>query len=328
MDKCESCNNDAAYILPCSHNVCDICLNNMINDSNNNKLVCQCLGSFTQDEIQRINNNNNNIDIEKCSVHDKSYTHICKCDIIYCDKCIRSCSEPNTYTIEQWKKQTLIKMKNFEVKLYNNIKGLNCIIDMIMNDNNKYMPLIKQIYDTIDTLFIDISHIDNFNKIINDNELPISNIIKRKNTILNKKTVITYRIDKSNIYNVYINTILKHGGNINYSDNILLIRACRDGKLAVVEYLIKHGADIHARNEGALCFAAMNGHLAVVEYLIEHGANIHAKNDLALNGAYECRKFNIVECLISHGANIHARDDYTLQRSSVIWTLLNDNSYL
>jgi hypothetical protein len=76
-------------------------------------------------------------------------------------------------------------MKKFEDKLYNKIKGLNCISEIIRNHNS----IIKQIEDIIDTIYVDISHINNFNNIINDSNIPISNIIKRKKVILNKNFV-------------------------------------------------------------------------------------------------------------------------------------------
>jgi hypothetical protein len=118
---------------------------------------------------------------------------------MYCYKCENIC---NGYTIEEWKKQILLQMDNFKSKLTNKIKGLNCIIEITMNvnDDYDYTSFVKQLDDIIDTMFVDISHIDNFSQLINN--LPISNIIKRKNTILNnnKNNIII----PSEINNKYI----------------------------------------------------------------------------------------------------------------------------
>jgi hypothetical protein len=146
-------------------------------------------------------------DIELCDIHNKPYTLICKNDKVYCEKC--ECDILSMYAIDGWKKQTLLQMKNFEDKLNNKIKGLNCIAELL---NNR--EIIKQIDDIIDTIYVDISHIYNFNKIINDNDLPISNIIKRKNKILNSNTIIQIEFDNDiSIINI-INIIISNDANI------------------------------------------------------------------------------------------------------------------
>jgi hypothetical protein len=83
---------------------------------------------------------------------------------------------------------------------------------MIKNYKEKSLSSIKQIEDIIDTIFIDISHIENFNKLIND--LSISNIIKRKNKILNSNVIIKIDFDNDiSIINI-INIIISNDANI------------------------------------------------------------------------------------------------------------------
>jgi hypothetical protein len=86
---------------------------------------------------------------------------------------------------------------------------------MIRDDNS----IIKQIEDIIDTIFVDISHINNFNKMINDNDdnIPISNIIKRKNKILINKPIPQLNITPSNINKhliELINIVIENDGDI------------------------------------------------------------------------------------------------------------------
>jgi ankyrin repeat protein len=215
--------------------------------------------------------------------------------------------------LDDWKKQALIEMQKFEEKLYNKIKGLNCMVDM----TNYNREITKQIEDIIDTIYVDISHIHNFNKIINDNNIPISNIIKRKKAILNKNVVVSISIpdtlDKHFIE--FINNI-RYDGDIHANNDQALYRAAINGHLDVVECLIKYGADIHASNNRSLINASYYGRLSVVEYLIAHGADIHANEDSALIYASENGHLDIIKCLISHGANVHARNDLALRWAS------------
>jgi hypothetical protein len=183
MDKC-LCNNlsDATqYILPCSHILCEKCL------YDSDELVCpQCFANFKKDNVSSIPNNDTQSSIELCNIHNEQYTKICEHDHMYCDKCECSCI---TYDIKEWKRQILTKMENFRSTLLNKISRLNCIIEIIIIINKiEYNSIIKQIEDIIDTIFVNISHIDNFNQFIDN--IPISSIIKRKNKILNTSIVI------------------------------------------------------------------------------------------------------------------------------------------
>ena len=241
--------------------------------------------------------------VELCNKHNEPYTKIYD-NNMYCDNC-------NTLgsNIDDWKKQTIIDMQKFRTILTAKVKGLTCIAEII----NKYDDsIIKQIENIIDTIFVDFSHIDNFTKMINDNNIPISHMIKRKNQILNNELVIsinkTDKIDKHLIEFIDI-IITKNKGNIHANKDELLRWASYHGYLDIVECLINNGADIHAKNDRALRSASEYGRLAIVEYLISHGANIHAENNQALRAASQGGRTAIVECLINNGADIHAYND-------------------
>ena len=261
--------------------------------------------------------------MENCSLHNDEYVGICGCERLYCKKCDTFCDKSHPVYIKgYWKKQTLIEMQKFEDKLNNKIKGLICIGELTMNNSS----IIKQIEDIIDTIYVDINHIHNFNKTINDSNIPISHIIKRKNTILNKTTVIS--ISSCAYLNEFISIINKYDDtDINVQNNNVLLWASKNGHLDVVECVIKHGADsatpnlgvaadIHAHDEYALRNACDNGHLTIIEYLITHGANIHINDDFFIRRASEYGQLSVVELLIKHGADIHALDDYAIRWAS------------
>jgi hypothetical protein len=370
MDKCFACPNNAEYMLPCYHKICGICLNDIITDG-----IClcyptddcdkQCLTKFKQDDVMLISNNNDTICVDVCPEHNEEYTKICSCDNFYCDKCdnfnnVHTYDRSGIYTIMDWKKQTLQIMENYKFKLNNKVKGLNCIIEII-HPNKELHPITKQLYDIVDTILIKISHIENFNQLIDN--LSISNIRKRKEQLLISTISMPKNIIKSINKNLeifeYVNIILKNGidinthndyvlttasknGNLhvveclikygaNANNNKAFINASYSGNLDIVELLIKYGADIHARNE-ALCYAAMNGKLNIIEYLISHGAglatprpdkvgDIHANNGQALHSASMYGHLDIVEYLISHGVDIHANNESALMTASKYYHL-------
>jgi hypothetical protein len=211
--------------------------------------------------------------VELCIEHNQPYTKIC-CNNLYCDECrdtCEKCSLDEYCDIDDWKKQTLIDMQNLEDKLNNKVKGLNCIMEIITNTNNN-KEITKQIEDIIDTIYVDISHIYNFNKFIND-DIPISNVIKRKKQILKNKRIIQIpSVSLDEHLNCFINMIIKNDGDIHANYEEILIWAMRYDKLSIVESLIKYGADVHTLNDRALRWASKYGHLNVVKCLIAHGA--------------------------------------------------------
>jgi ankyrin repeat protein len=243
-------------------------------------------------------------------------------------------------------------MQKFEDKLNNKIKGLNCICEI----TNYHREITKQIEDIVDTIYVYISHINNFNKIINDNDnnIPISNIIKRKNKILINNPIPPLNITNSSNTSIdkylikFIEMIIENHGDIHTESNLALRVASNNGHLAVVECLISHGADIHAQDDRSVQAASYYGHLAVVECLIKHGADtelcsdseairatpnlgvaadIHVDDDYALRWASMNGHLSVVECLIYHrasdgwrhlgDADIHASNDSALRLASI-----------
>ena len=281
---------------------------------------------------------------ELCTIHiNEPYTNICECDKMYCDECDISCTCTIVYTIEEWKKKVSTRMEEFHNKLNDKINGIQCVIDILnINNNNEHISFIKQLDDIIDTIYVDISHIDNFNQLINDSNIPISSIIKRKNKLLNNNIVLPnckikdddklktcvngilkYGIDNDVFQRVsrygdlnMVKCLINHGANIHAFNEEAVRNASQEGNLHVVECLISHGAYIHAYDDFALRYASARGHLDVVECLIEHGANIHANNDEAFRWASGNGHLDIVEYLIANGADIHAQNDYALIHSS------------
>jgi ankyrin repeat protein len=261
-----------------------------------------------------------------CNIHNDEYVGICAFERLYCKKCSHVCDKSHpVYTIGYWKKQTLIEIQKFEDKLNNKIRVLNHILELVQ----EYKEIIKQIEDASDTTYVNISHINDFNKIINDDDnLPISHIIKRKNTILNNNPIISIdNIDKLDKHLIeFIDIIIKNNGDIHANNESALIWASMYGHISVVECLIKYGAaegwshlgdaDIHAKDDLAICVASENGHLNIVKCLISHGANINTRNDYSFRYASGCGHLDIVECLISHGIDINARDGHAISYAS------------
>ena len=360
MDKCFACSNYATYILPCYHKICDVCLNDISNDITvSNEMVClcypnddcdkQCLTRFKQDDVLLLSTTQSSTgDVsELCSIHNEQYTSISECfNCVHleCDKCSHYCPNNTHYTcsINIWKKHTLSKIQKFKTSLIIKNNGLNCMIEIIDNNHSEYNSIVKQIENIIDTIYITINHIDNFNLFIN--KIPISHSIKRKGEILNTK--IDIKIDMVDRSNKILNEIIKHeadinrskalwsasingcldiveclikyGANIHVQDEYALKSASERGHLAIVESLVKNGANIHVDHDYAFRYASLNGHLAVVEYLIENGADINAtREDNALYNASVNGHLDIVKYLISHGAYINAQDDLAIRGASL-----------
>ena len=98
-----------------------------------------------------------------------------------------------------------------------------------------------------------------------------------------------------------------------------LMRACKEGRLDIVEELLALGVDIAVLNAdgcNALWLACYNGNHAVIEHLIQAGIDIDRQNG---NGA-TClmyvasnSKADLVELLLRHGADASLRnfDDFS-----------------
>ena len=94
-----------------------------------------------------------------------------------------------------------------------------------------------------------------------------------------------------------------------------LLEAASAGDTETVETLLKHGANINAQdNDGgtALIWAAVNGHTKTVETLLKHGADINAQDNegvTALMHAASAGDTKTVKILLKHGANINVQDN-------------------
>ena len=235
----------------------DECFNDLVND-NSGELVPITI--------------NSNTCIEMCNIHNEECVVVCECNRMFCKNCDRMCDKSHPiHTIGYCKTQAIEQMKNLRAKLTNQINGLNCIMELTKNE---YESIKKQIEDIIDTILININHIDDF--INNINNIPFSNIIKRKNQILNNKFDILIDITTINneILITLINFILKNELNINAHDDNVLWWASSKGYLDIVKCLIKYGAegrrllggavDVHSNNNEALTLASRYGHLDIV----------------------------------------------------------------
>jgi hypothetical protein len=94
------------------------------------------------DDIMLVSN------IELCALHNEEVTLISiDNEHTYCNKC-----DIHVYiSIEEWKKNALTQMDAHRNNLNNKIKGLNCIMEIIMN-NSEHNPIIKQIEDIVPSL--------------------------------------------------------------------------------------------------------------------------------------------------------------------------------
>jgi ankyrin repeat protein len=259
-----------------------------------------------------ISNNNDTICVDVCQEHNEPYTKVGISNNIYCDKCDIFYNTPSIMTILDWKKQILIEMETYKLKLNNKINGLKCIIEMIL-DYKELKSVSKTFEDIIDTILIDISHVDNFIQLVN--HLSISSIIKRKNHLLYNTNIIPQDIgncivnDGNRAIIEYVRRILRNDADINSCIGILHT-ASLNNRLSIVKCLIKYGIDVN--NDSAIISASFEGNLDVVECLIKNGAdsatpnlgvaaNIQNKYE-ALREASRNGNLNVVKLLVKNGA--------------------------
>jgi len=72
--------------------------------------------------------------------------------------------------------------------------------------------------------------------------------------------------------------------NDNYSPDLdkLLLYACENNSLLIVEKTIHDGADIHYEEDLPLALASFYGNLDIVNYLVESGADIRSCSNFAI----------------------------------------------
>lgn len=107
---------------------------------------------------------------------------------------------------------------------------------------------------------------------------------------------------------------------------VLLIKACRSGRIDAIEFLLDIGVSIDARTRNgdtALMIACGENRLDIVKLLVERGANINAQgrcNQTALMYACEFKSKDIVEYLINNGADINTKTNHG--STALIYTFL------
>ena len=92
--------------------------------------------------------------------------------------------------------------------------------------------------------------------------------------------------------------------------SLLLLSACRDGRLSAVRRLVKRGVDVNQAGKDGYTpvhIAAKKGHLEIVQWLVKVGADANQGNqdgtpvtDAAFN-----RHLEIVQCLVKLGADVN-----------------------
>lgn len=82
-----------------------------------------------------------------------------------------------------------------------------------------------------------------------------------------------------------INILLDHGADVNTSNGMALVIACKYGHLELVKLLIKRGANVKSMNYNALRTACMAEHITIVDYIIHSGIyiDINTVNELIID---------------------------------------------
>ena len=96
----------------------------------------------------------------------------------------------------------------------------------------------------------------------------------------------------------------------------VLCRIVKYGRLDIINFLIENGANVHANNDLALRYSARKGYLDIVKILVENGANVHSFDDTALGLSAKNEHLDVVKYLVEHGANIFTDDDFALKLSA------------
>ncbi|ORX75944.1 ankyrin [Anaeromyces robustus] len=143
----------------------------------------------------------------------------------------------------------------------------------------------------------------------------------------NSKDILAFLYEHKNIDLIKYMTEkgVKLDGKYNNGDT-LLMTACNNNDIEMVNFLIENGADINAvnlqllvekginihlkntRGYTAFLYASKTSNLDMVKYLISKGGNIKDKNNLGYNALIEVcghNKFEIVKYLIEYGIDIN-----------------------
>ena len=96
----------------------------------------------------------------------------------------------------------------------------------------------------------------------------------------------------------------------------LLIKASKEGELALIKFALDNGADIHEKEDCALRMASQYGHLQIVKYLVQHGAEINTLNENAMDRSIEYGHLEIVKYLVDNGGDLDVSMYYGLIKAS------------
>ncbi|XWV26398.1 repeat protein [Tupanvirus soda lake] len=156
--------------------------------------------------------------------------------------------------------------------------------------------------------------------------------------ILNKLLIEICEIGDMNSFNF----IIDQGADINYSNNMPFITACKYGNLnlvlafieigikpnsmpqalisaatnqqkEIILELIKVELDVNLNNSEALRICADQGLADMVDFLVQQGSNVHALNDRALILATNKGHTDTVRVLLYHGSNPNVWKDHCIK---------------
>jgi hypothetical protein len=127
-----------------------------------------------------------------------------------------------------------------------------------------------------------------------------------------------------------VKILLANGANIDAIDedgDSVLILACENGNLNIVELLFTKGVDIHANNDEPFMLASRRGQLEVVKFLLANGANIHSEEDDAIIYASMNGYLEVVKFLLANGADVEAERFYGIDKDDFHCYDFEDTAY-
>lgn len=117
-----------------------------------------------------------------------------------------------------------------------------------------------------------------------------------------------------------LKSLIEHGCDISFEDNLPFIRACYSGHLNIVKYLVGLGVDIKARNHQGIGWAARRGHIEIVEYLSKLGGDVTVGDNDIIIYASKQNNFEMVKLLIGLGA-----DPLIMDSAPLRFAVVNNN---
>ena len=112
-----------------------------------------------------------------------------------------------------------------------------------------------------------------------------------------------------------VNELIKAGADVNAKDvegMTSLMYACaankNEGRIDIVNELIKAGADVNSRDKKGMTPLMLTRDIGLVDVLIKAGADINAKNNEGMTPLMLARDFGLVDVLIKAGADVNDRN--------------------